>query len=68
LNFGAGNKSVSTYMPEYIQGLNEQWAKSYSLNKLLKKLGAELVDTPDSADYDFSICNLDKDTFIKLFY
>jgi hypothetical protein len=70
LNFGSGNARVSgnsQLSNIATKALYQQWSKPYSFNKLLKLLGAEIVDKPELADHDFSINNIEKDSFIKLF-
>ncbi len=70
LNFGAGHLRVSGYsnITEIaIKALYQQWNKSFSFNKLIKLLGAEIVDEPNNSDIDLSLGNLEKDSFIKLF-
>lgn len=70
LNFGAGhsrvsgNSEISTLATK---ALYQQWNKPLSLNKILKELGAELNNTNNNVDYDLSLDNLEKDTFINLF-
>jgi hypothetical protein len=70
LNFGAGHTRVSgnsEISNLAIKALYQQWNKPLSLNKILKKLGADLTDTVDDADINLSLDNLEKDTFIRLF-
>ncbi len=70
LNFGAGHARVSGYSEisnMATKALYQQWNKPYTFNKLVKLLGAEIVDSPDLADYDFSLDNLEKDSFTKFF-
>jgi hypothetical protein len=70
LNFGAGHARVSGYSPVVqtaTKALYQQWSKPLSFNRVVKKLGAEIVDTPEEADNDFSLDALEKDSFTKLF-
>ena len=70
LGFGAGHARVSGNSPVNdvaTKALFQQWSKPLSFNKVVKKLGAEIVDDPKEADHDFSLDVLEKDSFIKLF-
>lgn len=70
LNFGAGNVRVSgnsEITAIATKALHQQWNKPYSFNKLIKLLGATIVETKDEAEYDFSLDNLEKDSFTKFF-
>ncbi len=70
LNLGAGHAQVSAnsqISTMATKALYQQWNKPYTFNKLVKLLGAEIVDSPDLADYDFSLDKLEKDSFTKLF-
>jgi hypothetical protein len=70
LNFGSGHSNVigsSRVSDISTKALYQQWNKPYSFNKLVKLLGGEMVDKSEESDYDFSISNLDKDSFTKLF-
>lgn len=69
LNFGAGQSGVSRYGSSegHIRALFEQWRNPLSFDWLVETLGAELVDTAEEADYDFSIGSLEKDSFTKIF-
>jgi hypothetical protein len=49
------------------RALYQQWSKPYTFNKLLKSLGAEIVKDIEYCDYDYTLANLDKDSFIKIF-
>jgi hypothetical protein len=70
LNFGAGhcrvsgNNKVSTIATK---ALFQQWSNSITFNEIVKTLGAEIVDKPENADYDFSLNSLQKDSFVKIF-
>lgn len=70
LNFGAGHARVSgdsEISTIATNALYQQWNNPYSFNKLLKLLGATVVDKAEDADNDFSLDKLEKDSFIKLF-
>jgi len=70
LNFGAGHTHVSGFSETTevaTKALYQQWSNPFAFKKLLKKLGAEIVNDPNEADYDFSVDKLEKDSFIKLF-
>jgi hypothetical protein len=70
LNFGAGHTRVSGNNNKSIianKALFQQWHKPYSFNKLVTLLGATIVETPETCDYDFSTDKLDKDSFTKIF-
>ena len=70
LNFGAGhtrvsgNSEVSTLAT---RALYQQWNDPLSFDHLVRALGAEITDYKDEADFDFSLDNLEKDSFTKLF-
>ena len=70
LNFGAGHAHVlgkSEVSNLATKALYQQWNKPLSLNKVLKKLGAELLETSTEVDFDLSLETLEKDTFTNLF-
>jgi hypothetical protein len=70
LNYGAGALRVSGNNPISelnIKALLQQYQDMYTFNKLLKVLGANIVDIPEDADYDFSMNNLTRTSFIELF-
>ena len=70
LNFGAGhsrvsgNSEVSTLAT---RALYQQWNNPLAFDDLVRTLGAEITDYKDEADFDFSLENLEKDSFVKLF-
>ena len=70
LNFGQGclrvsrNSSVSH---NALLALHDEWVNKLSFNELVSELGAEIVDTPEEADYDLSLDRLEKDSFTKIF-
>lgn len=71
LNFGSGKAAVSgmsSLSNIATKSLYQEWNKPFSFNKLVKLLGAEIVSTPEEADYDFSLDKLEKDSFVKLFH
>ncbi len=70
LNFGAGHARVSgsgktTSVAR--NALYQQWNNSLTFNDLVTVLGAEIVDSREEADYDYSLDSLEKDSFTKLF-
>lgn len=70
LNFGSGHARVSgnsEISNIATKALYQQWNKPFTFNKLLKLLGAEVVDNKEEANVDFSLDNLEKDSFIKIF-
>ena len=69
LNFGAGHAQVSGSKTSDIatKALYQQWNNPYTLNKLVKLLGAKIVKKAKKADYDFSLDKLEKDSFVKIF-
>jgi len=70
LNFGAGHARVSGNSEVSnlaTKALYQQWNKPLSLNKVLKMLGAEMVEDRENADIDLSLDTLEKDTLIKFF-
>ncbi len=70
LNFGAGHSRVSGYSETTTiatKALYQQWAKPLTFGSIIKKLGAKTVSDPKEADLDFSLENLEKDSFIKVF-
>lgn len=70
LNFGAGQVRVSgnsDITKVATKALYQQWKNPYSFNKLMKFLGAELTESTEGVDYDFSLNKLEKDSFIKIF-
>ncbi len=66
LNFGKGNARVSRGT-EGIEALKQQWTNPLSFKEIVMLLGAEIVSCPEDADYDFSLDNLDKSSFLKIF-
>jgi len=70
LNFGAGNARVSgnsEISNLATKALYQQWSKPLSFNKIVQMLGAEIVTNKEQADFDFSLENLEKDSFLKPF-
>ncbi|MEW4923424.1 hypothetical protein [Algibacter sp. 2305UL17-15] len=70
LNFGAGHTRVSGNSEVSnlaTKALYQQWNKPLSFDKLVTFLGAELIENKAEADYDFSLENLEKDSFLKPF-
>ncbi|NRB59822.1 MAG: hypothetical protein HRU50_07815 [Winogradskyella sp.] len=70
LNFGAGHSRVSSNSEVSTiatRALYQQWNNALAFDDLVRSLGAEITDYKDEADFDFSLENLEKDSFIKLF-
>lgn len=70
LNFGAGHARVSGNSEVFnlaTKALYQQWNKPLSLNKVLKMLGAEMIEDREKANIDLSLDTLEKDTLIKVF-
>ncbi|WP_225036086.1 hypothetical protein [Winogradskyella sp. SM1960] len=70
LNFGAGNTRVSgnsEVSTLATKALYQQWNEPLSFDNLVRTLGAEITDYKDEADFDFSLENLEKDSFLKPF-
>ncbi len=70
LNFGAGHTRVSSNsnVSEIARkALFQQWWNPCSFNELIVELGGQVIETPEVADFDFSLNTLEIDSFIKLF-
>ena len=70
LNFGAGAARISTNSPTSemaLKALFQQYEKSFNMETLISYLGGEIVEDKEKADFDFSIDNLQKDSFLKPF-
>lgn len=70
LNFGAGNSHVSGTSEVSTMATNalyQQWYEPISFNLLMKELGAIITPEKTDADFDFSLENLEKDSFTKIF-
>lgn len=70
LNFGAGNAHVSGTSEVSTMATNalyQQWYEPISFNHLMKELGATITSEKRDADFDFSLENLEKDSFTKIF-
>ncbi|AZA82771.1 hypothetical protein C1637_23330 [Chryseobacterium lactis] len=70
LNFGAGHSHVSgssKIAAMATDALYQQWYQPMSFNDLVKELGATVTTEKAEADFDFSLDNLEKDSFIKIF-
>lgn len=71
MNSSQGNKSVSSYndvAKATIQALYEKFQNFFTLNDLIELLGGEVVKSNDeSVDYNFSLEDIQKDSFISLF-
>lgn len=71
LNIGSGSLHVSGNNKNSImatKALFQQWQNPIYFNDLISMCGAELVEDPKEADFDFSLNLLEKDTFIKFIY
>jgi len=69
LNFGAGHARVSgrgEITKIATKALYQQWANAIGFKDILKELGAEIVDKKEDADFDFSLDNLEKDSFVRV--
>lgn len=70
LNFGAGHTHVSGNSEISVMATNalyQQWYEPMSFNMLIMELGASVTSEKREADFDFSLENLEKDSFIKIF-
>ncbi len=70
LNFGAGYSHVSGNTDVSVMATNalyQQWYEPLSFNRLVQELGAETVSRKEEADFDFSLENLEKDSFTGIF-
>ena len=70
LNFGAGHARVSgssEVSKIATKALYQQWNKPLSFNKIIKELGAVIVDNEDEAYLNYSLSSLEKDSFLKIF-
>lgn len=70
LNFGAGHSHVSGSSEVSMmatQALYQQWYEPISFNKLVEELGATITNEKNESDYNFSLENLEKDSFMRIF-
>ncbi|MGU3373805.1 hypothetical protein [Chryseobacterium sp. M5A1_1a] len=70
LNFGAGHSHVSGNSEIAVMATNalyQQWYEPISFNDLVKELGATVTTEKSEANFNFSLENLEKDSFIKIF-
>lgn len=70
LNFGAGHSHISgtnEVSAMATTALYQQWYESLSFNRLIQELGAETASRREEADFDFSLENLEKDSFTGIF-
>ncbi|MBL1222919.1 hypothetical protein JET18_18835 [Chryseobacterium sp. L7] len=70
LNFGAGHTHVSGSSEVSVMAtdaLYQQWYEPVSFNMLVTELGAEITSEKAEANFDFSLGNLEKDSFTKVF-
>ena len=70
LNFGSGQAQVSgnsKVAAMATEALYQQWYEPLSFNELIRELGATVTAEKSEADFDFSLENLEKDSFTKIF-
>ena len=70
LNFGAGQSRVSGNSEITItatKALFQQWSDPISLREIIIGLGGEIVSEIEKSDFNLSLDNLQKDSFINLF-
>lgn len=70
LNFGAGESRVSGNSEISLlatKALYQQWCNPISFNNIIAELGGEIVSSSKLSDYDFSLVQLQKDSFIRVF-
>lgn len=70
LNFGAGECRVSGNSEITVlatKALYQQWSNPLSLKTILTALGGEILHEPVNAQYNLSLKNLQKDSFINIF-
>lgn len=70
LNFGAGQCRVSGNSEITItatKALFQQWNNPLSLREILIAFGGEIVKNIENSDYNLSLDNLQKDSFINIF-
>lgn len=70
LNFGAGQSRVSGNSEITItatKALFQQWSNPISLREIIISFGGEIVSEIDKSDFNLSLDNLQKDSFINLF-
>ena len=64
-NIDLTGDSIFTSLP--IKQIYKKWRRPFTLNKLLKHIGAEIVDRPTDAEFDLSLENMNEETILKLF-
>lgn len=70
LNFGAGQSRVSGNSEVSMtatKALYQQWANPITFREIILELGGEIVPKAEMADYDFSLDQLQKDSFMRVF-
>lgn len=70
LNLGARQSHISGNPEIAVMAINvlyQQWYEPMSFNMLVTELGAEITSEKENADFDFSLENLEKDSFVKIF-
>jgi hypothetical protein len=70
LNFGAGASRVSGNSDVALMAtdaLYQQWSNPLTLRTMLLAFGGEIVTEVENADYNLSLNNLQKDSFINIF-
>lgn len=70
LNFGAGQCRVSgnsEITMTATKALYQQWSNPISLRHILIEFGGEIISEAERSDYNLSLDNLQKDSFINIF-
>ncbi len=70
LNFGAGQAKVSgNSKVDHLAtiALYQQWSNPVTFRELITELGGTIVSNIEDADYDFSLDQLQKDSFMRVF-
>lgn len=67
LNFGAGQARVSAAGGLGAVALHEEYRSPLTFKTVVEALGAEIVYNQEDSTLDFSLDNLEKDSFTKLF-
>lgn len=70
LNFGAGASRVSGNSEISMlatKALYQQWSNPITFNFMIQELGGEIVGRIEDAEFNFSLDNLEKDSFLNVF-
>ncbi len=70
LNFGAGASRVSgnsEVTETATKALYQQWNNPITLRYMVTQLGARVLENAEEADFNLSLSNLQKDTFVNIF-